>query len=79
MNSVSDVKISKRIIAYLLDILLVFFVASLVTSIRFINPYYDKYTETYEKYSDVLDKYYKGDINENEMIELNILCCISKI
>ena len=55
----------------MLDILLVFFVASLVTSIRFINPYYDKYTETYEKYSDVLDKYYKGDINENEMIELN--------
>ncbi len=71
MNSVSDVKVSKRILAYLLDILLVFFVASLVTSIRFINPYYDKYVETYEKYSDVLDKYYDGDIDEKEMIELN--------
>ncbi len=71
MDSVSEVKTSKRIIAYLLDILLVFFVASLVTSIRFINPYYDKYVETYEKYSDVLDQYSKGDIDENEMIELN--------
>ncbi len=70
-NSVSEVKISKRVIAYLLDILLVLFVVTLVTSIRFINPHYDKYLETYEKYSSVLEEYYNGDINENEMIKLN--------
>ncbi len=66
-----QVKVSKRIIAYLLDIILLVFIIGLVTSIRFINPNYDKYMDTYEKYSNVLEDYYNSNIDEQEMINLN--------
>ncbi len=71
MNSVSDVKISRRICAYLLDIIFIFLIASLITSIRFINPTYEKYNETYEKYSEVLNDYTDKKISEEEFVEQN--------
>ena len=61
------VKSSKRIMAFLLDILLVFFLASLVTSIHFINPYYKKF----EEYSEVTNNYLAEKISENEFLKLN--------
>ncbi len=71
MESVSEVKISRRIWAYLLDIVFIFFVVSLITSIKFINPSYEKYEKTYEKYSEVVEEYSKGNLTEKEFIEQN--------
>ena len=42
--------VSKRISAFLIDILFLFIVINLIMSIKFINPYYDKYVESYENY-----------------------------
>ena len=65
------VKPSKRIMAFLLDILLVFFLASLVTSIHFINPYYKKYEKSFAEYSEVTNNYLEEKISEKEFLQLN--------
>ncbi len=65
------VKTSKRITAFLLDILLVFFLASLVTSIHFINPYYKKYEAAFKEYSEVTNNYLEEKISEKEFLQLN--------
>lgn len=70
-NQNESVKISKRIIAYLLDIILLVFIISLITSIRFINPVYDKYIDSYNKYSSVMEDYYDNKIDVKEMINLS--------
>lgn len=70
-NDIKVVKTSTRVTAYLLDILLVFLILNLVTSIKFINPKYDEYVEAYEKYNEITNDYYDGLINESEMIKLN--------
>ena len=67
----NNVKITSRIMAYLLDIVLVFFFVQLITSIRFINPQYDKYIETADKYNKVYNSYLEKEINEIEFIEQN--------
>lgn len=66
-----QISISKRISAYLLDIFLVYCFMSLVTSIRFINPTYDKLLEVTNTYSEKVDKYNKKEINEKELLEAN--------
>lgn len=70
-NVKGSVAISKRISAYLIDILIVFVIFSLTSEIKFINPNYDKYIETYELYSEIVDDYTHGLITEDEMIKLN--------
>lgn len=70
-NKMETVKTSKRITAFLLDILLVFFLASLITSIHFINPYYKKYEDAFKKYSEVTNNYLAEKINEDEFLKLN--------
>ena len=44
----------KRIIAYILDILLVTLVATLISQVKFINPNLDKYMETYDEYRELI-------------------------
>ena len=61
----------KRFCAYLLDIFFIYLLLSLITSIKFINPTYDKFAESYEKYSEVIDRYTNKEISLNEMQELN--------
>lgn len=61
---------SKRVSAYLIDILFVFLVISLISEIKFINPYYDKYIDAYESYSNILEDYTNGNINEEEFTDL---------
>ena len=62
---------SKRICAYLLDILLVYLFLTLLVNIKFINPYYEEYNEAYTKYNEIIEKYYNKDINFEEMQEQN--------
>lgn len=47
----------KRIGAYILDMFLVVLVASLISSITFINKDYKEYNNTYKEYEEVTDKY----------------------
>lgn len=56
----------KRISAYLIDILFIFVVISLITEIKFINPSYDKYIESYSTYTKILNDYTSDNITEEE-------------
>lgn len=54
----------KRLLAYIIDILIVGFVASAISSIEVINPYCDNYIEAYEKYSKEMDS-----LNEDNVFD----------
>ena len=47
----NDVPFSKRLSAYLLDVIFIYLVISFACNIRFLNPTYDKYMEYMEKYN----------------------------
>ena len=67
----NSVKVSKRICAYLLDILFVYLVISLIMGIKFLNPTYDKYMEYMEKYNTVAEEFYNGDMTSEEFLKQN--------
>jgi len=67
----NNVSLSKRVMAYLLDICLVYFFMILVTNIRFINPSYEKLMEVTNNYSEVLEKYENDEITEEKLFEEN--------
>lgn len=48
------VKVTSRIMAYLLDILLVFVIIGMVNSIPSLNPYYEKYSDSVKSYNEIL-------------------------
>ena len=48
--------LNKRIIAYLLDIVLIYVLISLIIGIRFINPNYDKYIESLYNNPELIQK-----------------------
>ena len=55
----------KRLLAYIIDILLVGFVASALANIDVLNPYLDNYIESYETFSEKL-----GSINEENVMDM---------
>lgn len=63
------VKLIKRFGAYVIDAIFVLLVISLVSNIRFINPKYDKYMETYNKYIELSTDYINQDIKEDEYVK----------
>lgn len=65
------VRNNKRFSAYLIDILLVFFITMLISEVRFINPNYDKYNDAYEKYSQTYNDYIDNKISIEEFNKLN--------
>lgn len=50
----------KRIIAYIIDIVIVSVVSTLITSNSYINKDYNKYVNTYDKYQEYSDQYKKN-------------------
>ena len=62
----------KRIIAFVIDIVIVSLVVSLINLLPF-DPYKDKYKDAYEKYNEVVQKSTEDEKNDykNEIIELN--------
>lgn len=46
----------KRLLAYILDYMFIMFFLGLVSQIRIINPYYDRYLDSFEKYEEVVNK-----------------------
>lgn len=69
MNKLKNNLILKRIGAYLIDFVIISFISSILTYISFINPKYDEYIETSEKYTEILNDYYEDDIDINELNE----------
>ena len=59
----------KRILAYIIDIFLVSHVASLISTIEVINPYYAKYEETFNEYQDLLSDYQDEKLTAEEFKE----------
>ena len=45
----------KRFVAYLVDIMIVGLVATALSSINVLNPYYDNYIESYDSFNETLD------------------------
>ncbi len=67
----------KRIIAYLIDILIVSIVVTPFINIKAINPYIDDYNTYYEEYTELIEDANNGDIDTNsdeykdKVIDLN--------
>lgn len=59
----------KRIIAYLIDYIIITLISSALTYITFINPRYDEYVETSQAYNEILQDYYDREIDANELSE----------
>ena len=55
----------KRFLAYLIDILLVGFIAAAIASINVLNPYYDDYLDAYDKFNETLDS-----VDEDNVMEI---------
>ena len=52
--------ILKRLISYLIDIIIVSIFATLITSNSYINKDYEKYNNVYEEYINTVDEYEKS-------------------
>lgn len=56
----------KRIVAYIIDYLLITLVSTALVYITFINPRYDEYVEASKNYNAVAEQYYKQEITAKE-------------
>lgn len=54
----------KRFGAFLIDSLIVMFIASMFASLPILNPYLKEYNETYEKYMDLYTSQLLGDVDK---------------
>lgn len=52
----------KRLLAYIIDILIVGFVASALANIDILNPYLDNYLESYESFNETLKNINEGNV-----------------
>ncbi len=59
----------KRIIAYLIDMMIITFISTALTYLSFINPKYDEYITYTEKYNTAIEKFY-DDQNVEEFSEV---------
>ena len=68
--------ILKRVMAYIIDILIVSIIATMISSVGLINPYKDEYEEAYDEYADVVAQIQEEgsgvdrDASEDELITL---------
>ncbi len=78
METTNSVKPTKRLIAYLIDCLLVSFVLSMLFNIKVLNPTYDNYVKYTNEYTEFIEKvaesteYNIETVNELEK-ELNVI------
>lgn len=56
----------KRIVAYIIDYLLITLISTSLVYITFINPRYDEYVEVSKNYNAVAEQYYKQEITAEE-------------
>ena len=63
---------TKRVVAYLIDVLLVVFAASMLSSISYLNPQLENYNNEYNKYVEFYEKYkedIKKEVTEDMIVE----------
>ena len=58
----------RRLIAYVLDIIIVSIIASALSGIKFLNPYYDKYIVVQEKYTETITNSEDDSLNVTEFL-----------
>ena len=59
----------KRIVAYIIDYLLITLISTALVYITFINPRYDEYLEASKEYNAVAEQYYSKEITAKEFSE----------
>ena len=69
MINISYQKIIKRVLAYMIDILIVTIIASLITYIPIINKQFDKYQTIYDEYKEIYSEYTNTIILLNDSYE----------
>ena len=53
----------KRVMAYVIDVLIVTLLMSFIVSQSFINPYIDEYMDSYNEYTELVQKAQDGEID----------------
>ena len=53
----------KRVMAYVIDVLIVTLLMSFIVSQNFINPYIDEYMDSYNEYTELVQKAQDGEID----------------
>ena len=61
----------KRVIAYILDYLVVAMIASLFARVQILNPQYDDYMKDYQEYTEAVKQSAKGEISTEDLTELS--------
>lgn len=56
----------KRISAYMIDFIIVAFIATIFSDFAIINPYYEEYYDTYEEYYEFIDN--SENVNDKEFL-----------
>ena len=56
----------KRIVAYIIDYILITLISSALVYITFLNPRYDEYVEASKTYNEIAQSYYDREIDANE-------------
>lgn len=69
-TEVVKAKTTNRIFAYIVDISLVILVVSMINSIKFINPNYDKYVASVDNYNEITQEYAEGNIENADLYDL---------
>ena len=59
----------KRIVAYIIDIMVVTIIVTALSNLSFLNPNLDKYNEVYDKYTEEVKKYQNDEIKQDEFME----------
>lgn len=59
----------KRVVAYLIDFLIITLISSALVYLTFLNPKYDEYMKASDEYSALMNDYYDKKINTTELTE----------
>ena len=56
----------KRVLAYLIDVLIIMLFASMLSRVGFLNPQIDSYQKEYKSFTQIVEKYQKKNITRKE-------------
>ena len=58
----------RRLLAYIVDIVVISLIASALAKVSFLNPYYDEYNEVEERYQEIIDEASQDGTKLNELL-----------
>ncbi len=59
-------KLWPRIWAFVIDVVIVFLLSSMICNIKFLNPTYDEYSNTYDVYQEIYKKFQDGKLDVSD-------------